>query len=696
MRETPFERAFFAALLGAWTFALADALATQRGWGDGALHALYLAPWAVLGATGWAAAVTAARRVLAGASLGALAVAASLGAVANYAAVLGTRAFRNDELAALLATVVAGAVVAAAAGIYWLSAKVFARRPRVGAVLAVMVPVAVAAGLGWHNREGFRQLDRWVIGAPLVALAVFGAAWFALRFVPRSRVRAVVLAPGLALVGVVAAVAVGSARPSVVGRAADDGPWSKALARGVHLATDFDRDGSSSFFGGADCAPFDASVGPGKLEIPDDGIDNNCVGGDATADTKVVPPTWQEVPDEFANHNVLLITVEALRPDHTTFGGYERDTTPNLAKLAETSVVFDNFYASSTFTRLSLPSLFASRTPSQLEFEKQPKKKMPRLMESNPWLPQTMREAGLKTGAITANFSAFTSRDSLGLERGFTMYDSSPKIRYRGGTMRGFTAKKQVDEAIDFVGDGEKRFFLWVHFLEPHYKYERYPGAPKWGDEPIDLYDSEIWGVDHELGRLLDHLRKTKLLDETVVFLTGDHGEEFEEHGKRFHGSNLYEPQVRTVGLARVPGVEARRVVEPASTVDVAPTLANLARVRKDWERWSGRNLSPVMFGGDVEERPLVLETWSVTTLGNYMAAVVAWPYKGIWREKGASLELYDLARDREESENLADDDAHRSARDSIEGVLHGYIDRYERRYADPPATPKPESEEKQ
>jgi arylsulfatase A-like enzyme len=502
--------------------------------------------------------------------------------------------------------------------------------------------------------------------------------------------RWVVLIPFAVLllgIGAAAGFEVAGARtPAYVAEYAPLGSW---IARPVQAVTDFDGDGFSGLMGGGDCAPLDETIAPGKLDVPGDGIDNNCVGGDATKTDGSTKPQWFDLPDDWPKYDLLLVTVETLRADHVGFNGYGRDTTPHLDELAKTSAVFEHFYATSTFTRLALPSLLAGRTPSRIDWEKQARTKFPRLADSNPWLPAALQQAGFRTGAIMANFPAFTDADSIGFDRGFDDFDPKSKLVYKGGTMRGFPSKSQVKKTKTWLKarKPDERFMLWVHFFEPHYLYQQFPKAPKFGKGRKAKYDSEIWGVDQAIGQIVQHLKEAGRFDRTIIAVMGDHGEEFEEHGQKYHGSNLYDPQTRTPLLLHVPGRSRMRLPTPASFVDVVPTLLNLLDVQPSFDEFEGRNLTPRLFGKTVPERPFFLEVWKVKTRAGYKVAVVNWPYKLLASgTTGKNQELYDLSKDPEESENLRKElpDVARS----MEEALYGYLDSTRLEYVEtPPST---------
>src|SRR5262249_22244006 len=133
------------------------------------------------------------------------------------------------------------------------------------------------------------------------------------------------------------------------------GGCSRPLIALVQRLSDFDRDGYSGFLGGGDCAPFDAAVNPGAREIAGDGVDNNCVGGDAGKTAEPRRPRWgASAHGSPRNLNVVVVTIEALRHDHASFVAAERDTTPTLRGLARESLVFERMYSAAPLTRLSV------------------------------------------------------------------------------------------------------------------------------------------------------------------------------------------------------------------------------------------------------------------------------------------------------------------------------------------------------
>ncbi len=512
--------------------------------------------------------------------------------------------------------------------------------------------VGIVTWLIVDNRSGFAQLNAW-LGLSLLGGALgLGLALLLLR-------RRHVLGPrwlGLAAwLSAAALFVAGALVPwKVSSGVAQRGAGSQLLLKALRNLSDFDRDGYSSLWGGGDCRGFDSAVHPGAVEVPGDGIDNNCFGGDASDTQEIGAPQWVEAPKTVPKKlNVLLISIETLRADAVGFTQIEgiaarHKTTPRLDALAERSIVFDNFYATTPWTRLSLPSILSSRPPTRMHWRAQGRAQHMRALEPDtPWIPQMLQRAGYSTVAILNSFRAFTKVESAGFDRGFDVYDTSTHLSYSGGTMRGHIGRAEGKLAMAQLERLKDRpFFLWLHLMEPHYLYQRSPRAPNFGDSERDLYASEVWEADAVVGEVLDKLGALGLADSTLVTVVGDHGEEFKEHGESWHGSNLMQTQVHTAALMHVPGIPPARIHTAVSHEDLGPTWLNLTGQRRGFSDLRGRNLLPLLGGGRLARDYFFLERYEVNNGRGYMAAIVHYPFKLIYTEEGKRFELYDLEAD--------------------------------------------------
>ncbi|MDQ3336526.1 MAG: sulfatase [Myxococcota bacterium] len=454
-------------------------------------------------------------------------------------------------LSCFYAPFVAAGVLLVAAAVLWA-----VRDWETARVLPLRAPIVCAVGL-LLAVPAIRPA--WAIVERLAALrpAVRRVSWAALPFVLL----------GLVLVsGATGTVKAASAYTGLGG----------PIARNLRRAFDWDRDSYARFLGGGDCDDGDRSVHPGAPENPDDGIDQNCVGGDATvkrsADDVGFVPVPASVPKDF---DILLVTIDTTRADHLGAYGYKRATSPNIDKLAAQGTVFEHGWAHAPSTRYSIPAILTGRLPLDVYYDTSVDG-WPGLAPKATTLGEALQPLGFVTGAIT-NYWYFDRVRRM--DQGFTEYDNANASLHHGVSgagpeqTKGSSSKEQTDKAIAFVDKHQNdRWFLWVHYYDPHYAYEPHAEVTPFGTDRVALYDGEIKFTDLHLGRLLDRVGPN-----TVVVITGDHGEGFGEHNVDLHGYHLYAPQTKVPMIVRVPGMAPRRSQMPAGHIDILPTLVNLA-----------------------------------------------------------------------------------------------------------------------
>jgi arylsulfatase A-like enzyme len=588
--------------------------------------------------------------------------------------------FHNVELAAALTALatLAAVVVLAVLGLSGFRAlrrsREAGRRLRALPALALGFKLLVLVSITVACRSGLVQLEPRLLAAPLSFLVGFVAFDGSERLRLRGGRVAVLAAIAMGLCWVLLLFGGERAATSLARQTS----WSKVLISGVQRLSDFDGDGYSGFLGGGDCAPFDSAINPSAYEIIGDGLDNNCVAGDGGRATEPRRPSWgPSAHGSPSKLNVVVVTIETLRRDHASFVQAAHDTTPTLRSLLPESWVFERMYSAAPLTRLALASLFSSYAPSEVDWLTQaPEKRMRRLGPKTPWLPELLRARGYETIAVLTDFSAFTPQEDAGFERGFQHYDISTKLEYRGGTMWGFPAAEQVDKALGYAEHAQKPFLLWLHLFEPHYRYEQPPDAPVFGSDDQSRYDAEIWHADHQLGRLIEGLRKLGQWDQTLLFVSGDHGEAFGEHGDRWHGSNLHDPQLRPAALLRIPGMTGKRVEQAVTFTDIAPTLTRVLGDRQSFDQLRGRSLAPLMHHAQLpgEEPGFVTETFSVDDGHAYQAAWLSYPLKLVYVEAGRTFSLFDLEADPNERTPLDPSADPRAA--PLLRELTGYLER--------------------
>jgi choline-sulfatase len=364
--------------------------------------------------------------------------------------------------------------------------------------------------------------------------------------------------------------------------------------------------------------------------------------------------------------NLLFVTVDTLRADHLGTYGYQRPTSPAIDGLGAGGIVFDNGWAHAPSTRYSMPALATGRWPSTIAWEDcfGCDRAWPRLGKGQTTLGEAMKGLGYFTGAFYA-FSYFRKEYQRGFERGIDDFQDQRAELHRdtNGPMEsaGTSARQIADDAIAFFQRHESgKWFLWLHFYDPHLGYEHHPEAPAFGSAAVDGYDAEIWFTDHHLGRVLDALKKQGQWDRTAVFVTGDHGEGLGEHGINAHGYHLYPPQTKVPFVWHVPGLAPRRVTTPVSHVDVAPTLVNLARGAQV-KSFLGRSMLDLMTGTPSASVPVppvfqevTFEGPSSPIDGTRRRALVTAERHLLWNwMPDNTTECYDLSKDPEERHDL-------------------------------------------
>jgi arylsulfatase A-like enzyme len=461
--------------------------------------------------------------------------------------------------------------------------------------------VLFGGGAIWLVRESWALHLQFVPWRDLriiafVVLASAAAVITLARTGPRGWKRALViaLAPPAAL-GL--ALLAGSAEKARKATAAAGGLVGPLLGL-VRPALDFDHDGYPGLLGGGDCADHDPKVNPGALDWPEDGVDQDCDGSDLRA-ADLRPPPLAPMPSTVPRElNVVVIVIDSLRADHVGAYGYQRPTTPQIDRLAREGTVFENAWAHSPSTHQSMPALISGRWPSAIKWDTSIS--WPGIARGQRTIAEVLRGAGYFNGAFYAH-SYFNRGDARGFERAVDQYDdrlAAKHINVDGPTQsRGTSSREMADDGIDFLrAYRDQKFFLTLHFFDPHLSYQPHSEAPSFGKTPGDLYDGEIWFTDKHVGRVLAALHDLGIYDRTAVVITADHGEALGEHGAVAHGAQLHPPETKVPLIVRVPGLPAKRVAAPVGHVDLAPTLVNLTRAGAE-PGFLGRSLVDLMAG---------------------------------------------------------------------------------------------------
>ena len=321
--------------------------------------------------------------------------------------------------------------------------------------------------------------------------------------------------------------------------------------------------------------------------------------------------------------NIVFILIDALRADHLPIYGYSRQTAPNLTALARRGMTFTRMYAQASSTRPSVATIFSSLYPTvhKASYERD------FLPDSVTVLPEILRAAGYKTFGVSANANV---SPTFGYSQGFDEFwvwktESAFRLTMMGRVAEDVLGPSLLSRVLRERGEivprasaitditlrwvlqgGRAPFFLYVHYIDPHepyrppspfdqtFDYRRDPPIRAGGIDPLkllsngqdrerigrilDQYDGEILYADREVGRLLKGLEDLGVLENALVIVTADHGEEFFEHGKDSHGRSAYEEVLRVPFL-----VYCRDKVSAGATyggmvglIDVMPTILAL------------------------------------------------------------------------------------------------------------------------
>jgi arylsulfatase A-like enzyme len=427
-----------------------------------------------------------------------------------------------------------------------------------------------------------------------------------------------------------------------------------ALVRFYIARTDADGDGFAFAFGGGDCDDTDPAIYPGAPDRRGDGIDADCFAGDGSptvaplgdGDFGVVPAAVPPRP------NVLLLSVDTLRPDHLGYRGYARETSPHIDAFAATAQRFDANRAQSTRSIRSMSSMMTGLYPSQIRYGGEIE--WVSIDPRNQTLAERLSAAGWQTGASMG--SDYFAR-SHGFFQGFDEVEQASTRSRQAPVQVGLRMMERFAEA-------DAPWLLWIHLMNVHGPYLPDGLTSRFGDDAFAAYDEEVFLADEQVGRVLARLEELGEADDTVVVMFSDHGEAFGEHGTYGHAQTLYEEELQALLLVRVPGLPPRVIEERTGLIDVFATLLNLTRQSPPGPIAS-KSLLPLMTGATEgwPERALLAELLPDGRFPFDRKVLFDGDHKLHWWVRENRHALFDLSVDPGETEDLADDDPERAAR---------------------------------
>ncbi len=400
--------------------------------------------------------------------------------------------------------------------------------------------------------------------------------------------------------------------------------------------------------------------------------------------------------DKPAKPNILLVVVDTLRADRLGAYGFERDTSPNIDKLASRGVRFERYHTVAPSTLASFTSLLTGRHPRTHGVYRNGVA----WPEGLAGMQRELYAAGFQTAAFVASYCLTTP---FGIDAGFEHFDDQLTQQT---DLRQNHVIRDGDEVTDAVlgwlgarKQDPRPFFAMVHYFDPHWPYDpperlvemfdpdyrgeatgsiadlreareklRRSGKPGVLSRHLHArHLGEIRFMDEQFGRLMAGLREHGIDENTVVVLTADHGETFWEHEDYFdHGNSVYESNVRIPLIVAGPGIASGRVVpESYSSIDLAPTLLGYAAIDVP-APFEGESFLSRLAAGT--SKPLPPRTiFAEATKSRHRGAVdKSWPSQKHARcvirdgrkliikpYRSGQRELYDLSRDPDEQRDL-------------------------------------------
>jgi arylsulfatase A-like enzyme len=336
---------------------------------------------------------------------------------------------------------------------------------------------------------------------------------------------------------------------------------------------------------------------------------------------------------DFRGRDIVVVTIDALRADHVSAYGYGRKTTPNIDMLAARGARFEHAYCPTPHTSYSVASMMTGKYMKPLLA-------MGKEDDSETWATQ-LRRYGYRTAAFYPPAVFFIDEHRFTRMRDEHLGFEYAKEEFAKPALR----RAQIEEYLASA-PADKPLFLWAHLFEPHEPYEMHPEHAFSGEPRVDAYDSEIAAADALVGdihRLVEARRPG-----AVFVVSADHGEEHGDHGGHYHGTTVYEEQVRVPLVVSGPGIDPRVIAGPVQTIDLLPTTLAALDVPLP-PRIRGRDLGPVLAGTEQNGQGLAFaetDDWTLLARGNDRL---------VCARKIASCTLFDVGRDPGERVGVSD-----------------------------------------
>lgn len=434
--------------------------------------------------------------------------------------------------------------------------------------------------------------------------------------------------------------------------------------------TDRDGDGFSSWFHFGDCDDSNPNYHPGTIDWPGNGIDENCFGGDLTTlnNRYFTLPVKVSIPDRKNDRRpkvAILVIIDTLRADKIDYRTGPESLTPTLGQVAESSVRFSRAYSQSNNTLESVPFFF------QLGFRALP-------WNHSDWtLAHFLKKGGIRTaGVFQASVAEWWGKLGLG-----AMLFDFDEIHRPDPTVRNFTLHQMSDRAVEVLSerDPNQDLFLIIYFEALHDSFTQRMEGGRMIQQGLNIgeivrllnidgmvaamenrYLNILSGIDRSLSPIWQMAKNLESVADVMFIVTSDHGEEFYEHGGLFHLGTLYDETTRIPMMFHVTGDPSREVTDPVGSYRIPSTILRFFG-------YGGKHVALL----NVLRRPLtpfpVFSYFSWRDRGDrrvYM--IVDGDWKMIYHSVTGNVELYNLATDPEEHDDLSGNPSHGNLEQSL------------------------------
>lgn len=439
---------------------------------------------------------------------------------------------------------------------------------------------------------------------------------------------------------------------------------------------------------------------------------------------------------------VLCIDIDSLRPDHVSAYGYDGETTPNIDGLVDDGMRFDRAYVANSPCIPSRAALMAGRygIANGVETHGKRSQQMNRPANQYEWagswtekLPErpwwTLPELFFQNRIRTIGVSSFPRHPAPWFYHVWHQFIQPQELETNGDSWENFQtprAETVIDEAITALErQDDEEFFLYLQMWDPHAPYKRsdeeidqfrdvklpkYPTAAQiknhqsWDawqsagfrdvenrkdlNELVSNYDAEIHYADRHVGRLIDYLKQTNQYDKSLIIVTGDHGEEFGEHGLYREHWSTHDGTQRVPLIVKPPNwasVEHGSRDHLVTNVDIAPTLADYYNLVPP-ERWQGKSLCPIVESSDADGRNAIVFDHGLYTAQRAVRTdnwkFIRTYHPGMWSGVIPEYQLFEMQADPHEQHDIANE--HSDIVDELEQEILHWTEHHRENNPDP------------